>query len=320
MTPTAPFLAAPIFAAPIFAAMAEGPADGLAVWATTADSRKIRLGVWGLQAGQGTVFLFPGRTEYIEKYGRTATDLLQRGFATLCIDWRGQGLAERALADPLPGHVNDFAEYQQDFAAMLGFAKARGLPQPWFLLAHSMGGCIGLRSLMTDHPFRAAAFSAPMWGIQMPAWQRPLAGSAAAFAAQIGLAQRYAPGTGPETYVTTAGFADNTLTRDRGMWDYMGDHLRAEPQLALGGPTLAWLAAALTECRALARMPSPDLPCLVALGSHERIIDPAPIHARMAHWPGGRLEIYQDGEHEILMDRDRIAFLDQACALFRSQA
>ncbi len=71
------------------------------------------------RTAKGTVLLFPGRTEYIEKYGRAARDLYQRGFATLTVDWRGQGLADRMLEDARIGHVHYFTDYQKDVAAMI---------------------------------------------------------------------------------------------------------------------------------------------------------------------------------------------------------
>ncbi len=112
-----------ISAAPFFADLADGPDGGRAVWAETPDGWRIRLGIWG--AGErGTVLLLPGRTEYVEKYGRTARDLLARGYATVAIDWRGQGLAQRGLADRLVGHVDDFDEYQRDFDTLV--ARGRG--------------------------------------------------------------------------------------------------------------------------------------------------------------------------------------------------
>lgn len=303
--------------APLHAALAQGPEDGFAEWLTAADGRRIRVGVWGAgTARRGTVFLFPGRSEYVEKYGLTAASLAARGFATLTVDWRGQGLASRVLRDPVPGHVEDFAEFQLDVQALVAFARARGLAEPWHLLAHSMGGCIGLRTLMGSHPFATAAFSAPMWGIAIPAWQRPLAETTSWLATRLGAGARYAPLTGPNAYVTSAPFEGNTLTTDRAMWDYMANHLRAEPALHLGGPTMAWLRAALDECRALAAMPSPALPVHVGLGSHERIVDPAAIRARMARWPGGRLEVVPGAEHELLMEPGREAYLDRVTGLF----
>ena len=144
---------------------ADGPEGGYARWLQASDGVQIRVGVWPCSGAKGTVFLMPGRTEYIEKYGRAATDLAQRGYATVSIDWRGQGLADRPLDAQLTGHVDDFGEYQLDMDAVLTCARAEGLPEPWFMLAHSMGGCIGSfadnrrRTTLTELPA-----SVPMGG------------------------------------------------------------------------------------------------------------------------------------------------------------
>ena len=304
--------------APLHHRLADGPEGGFARWLQATDGVQIRVGVWPHEGAKGTVFLLPGRTEYIEKYGRAATDLARRGYATVTIDWRGQGLADRPLEEPMTGHVGDFAEYQLDMAAVLAFARAEGLPQPWFLMAHSMGGCIGLRSLMGEHPFKAAAFSAPMWGILIAAWMRPLAVSLATASRWLNFDNRLVPGTKESTYVLNSPFLANSLTTDPEMWDYMRQQALACPELVLAGPSLGWLQAALTECHALSQRPSPDLAVVTALGLQERIVDTGPIHARMARWPKGTLSMYPGAEHEVMMERPdtRARFFDEACALF----
>lgn len=306
--------------APLYAALAEGPPDGRAVWLTAADGVRIRAAVWAAGATQGTVFLFPGRTEYIEKYGRSAAVLAEAGYATLTVDWRGQGLADRPGKDRMVGHVEDFAEYQADFAALLAFANAQGLPEPYYLLAHSMGGCIALRSLMNGAPVQAAAISAPMWGILMADWMRPFANILSTSSRWLAFDHRYAPGTNSRSYVVDVPFVGNMLTTDAEMWDYMRQQALAHPELVLGGPSLGWLKAALDECAALAALPSPAFPVVCALGNQERIVDVRPVHARMAQWPGGRLDLYAGAEHEVLMERPatRAAFLASAVALFQA--
>lgn len=104
------------------------------------------------------MLLFPGRTEYVEKYGPAAGELAARGYATLTVDWRGQGLADRPLKDANTGHVARFSDYQKDIAALLDHAVREKLPKPWFLLTHSMGGAIGLRALYNALPVKAVAF------------------------------------------------------------------------------------------------------------------------------------------------------------------
>ena len=106
--------------APFFAAVAEAPPEARSVWLIPGGVR-IRVTSWSA-GDKGTVVLLPGRTECIEKYGRAAGDLLARGYSVITIDWRGQGLADRALTDPMKGHVNDFAEYQADLDALMAEA------------------------------------------------------------------------------------------------------------------------------------------------------------------------------------------------------
>ncbi|GLS87928.1 hydrolase [Cypionkella aquatica] len=307
--------------APLFQGVAEGPEGGCAFWLMAADGVRIRVGLWTHPGAKGTVLLLPGRTEYVEKYGRAAGDLRKRGFATLVIDWRGQGLADRALDDPMSGHVTDFAEYQMDFDEMVGFARAQGLPEPYFMMAHSMGGCIGLRALMRGAPVKAAAFSAPMWGILIAAWMRPMAVALTTASRWFKFDGRYAPGTGATSYVLTSAFTGNSLTTDAEMWDYMRSQALAHPELGLGGPSLGWLKAALSECHALTLLKSPAVPALTALGTQEKIVDVAPIHARMAAWQDGRLDLYPGAEHEVLMERaaSRTRYFDTTAELFSSQ-
>jgi lysophospholipase len=302
--------------APFHAELADAPAGAVAVWLKPGTMR-IRAAWW--KAGdKGTVFLLPGRTECIEKYGRAAGDLVQRGFSVITIDWRGQGLADRALADRLSGHVGDFAEYQEDLDALLAEARRAELPGPFFLMAHSMGGCIGLRALMRGLPFRAAVFSAPMWGIAMAAWLRPVAQMMTALAVPLGFSGRYSPTTGPEAYLLQVPFEGNVLTTDREMWAYMRDQVQAVPDFALGGPSLAWLRAALAECAALATLDAPRVPAICALGTAEKVIDVPPVHLRMAGWANGQLDLYPGAEHEIMMEGPSVRgrFFDRAAALY----
>lgn len=304
--------------APFHAALAEAPPGAVCAW-LQAGTARIRAAWW--QAGdKGTVLLLPGRTECIEKYGRAAGDLVARGFSVITIDWRGQGLADRALPDRMVGHVGDFAEYQQDLDAMLAQAAQAGLPKPYYMLAHSMGGCIGLRGLTRGMPVKAAVFSAPMWGIAMAAWLRPVASVVSALSRPLGYAHRYAPTTGGTPYLLQFPFEGNVLTTDREMWEYMRRQVAEMPELALGGPSVAWLNAALRECGALARMPAPKIPAICALGTAEKVVDVPPIHLRMSGWAKGALDLYPGAEHEIMMEGPaaRARFFDRAAALFEA--
>lgn len=293
--------------APLYCDPAEVPPGGRAVWLRADDGVRLRAAHWAFAGGgsaRGTVLVLPGRTECIEKYGPTVADLVAGGFDAVVLDNRGQGLADRPLADRMVGHIRDFADYQRDLNALRPMLD--GLPKPLFLLGHSMGGAIGFRALATGFPVLRAAFSAPMWGIRFSPGLGVIAVALARVSGALGRGTAYAPTTGPVPYVIAAPFEDNTLTSHRPTWDWMRAQLTAHPELQLGGPSMDWLAAAVAETRWIARQPAPRAPALTLLGSAERIVETASVTARMRGWPGGQLVLLPGAQHETLMEAPAI--------------
>ncbi|PRY94750.1 lysophospholipase [Hasllibacter halocynthiae] len=283
-------------------------------WIRAADGVRLRTLLVGPQDAAEEVLILPGRTEYVEKYWPTALWLASEGFRVLAIDWRGQGLSDRLDGDPALGHVVRFEDYQRDVAALVSLCGGGRR----HLLAHSMGGCIGLRALGEGLSVATATFSAPMWGIEIARHERPFAWALSWLAGRTGRANRYAPGRGPAPVADVPAEA-GMLTTDEETLDWMRRQTAEVPALALGGPSLGWLWEALREMRRLHRAPSPDVPCLTGLGTAERVVDPARIRSRMARWPGGRLVLHEGGEHELLMERPalRDAFRAQILAHLR---
>lgn len=292
--------------APLHTDIYPGPEPSAAYWADTPDGKRIRLGVWSPEGARGTVLIFPGRTEYIEKYGVAAAAFAERGLASIAIDWRGQGLADRLIDDPLVGHVDHFTDYQKDVAALMRAARNLNLPRPYFLVAHSMGGCIGLRAVIEGLAVQAAAFTGPMWGIHIAPHMRLPAQLLSTFMPKINQGHRMPPGSSREPYVLSAPFEDNMLTTDPAMFQMMRDQSLAYPEVQLGGPSYVWLREALAETKHLAQRAAPSLPCITYVGTNERIVDVPRIHARMEGWKGGQLREVEGAEHEILMERDTI--------------
>ncbi len=301
----------------LHADLAQGPEAGRAWQVTAGDGTRLRIATWPAGA-RGTVLIFPGRNEHVEKYGRVARDLARRGWSSAAIDWRGQGHSDRAPGAGNLGHVGDYAEYQRDVAAMLAAVRGAGLPEPLMLLAHSMGGAIGLRALAEGLPVRAAAFSAPMWGIHIAVYLRPLAHGLSAVGRRAGFGLREVPVGSRESYLAVTPFASNALTTDPETYGWMVAQARRDPRLALGRPTIQWLQASLADLRRLRSLPPPAVPVLVGLAGDETIVDNRAA-LRLAHtWPGARIETYAGARHELLMERAEVRdrFLDAALALF----
>ncbi|MEE9428083.1 MAG: alpha/beta hydrolase [Paracoccaceae bacterium] len=303
--------------APFFNDVAEGPANGAAFWIKACDGVRLRVAYWP-GGDKGTILLYPGRTEFIEKYGRTAMELTGLGYHVLAIDWRGQGLADRMLDDPQLGHVGKFSDYQLDVAAMMSAADDLKCPRPRFLMAHSMGGCIALRALHEGLPVKAVAFSAPMWGMSVAPALRPIARPLVHTMAKLGRGTARAPGTDAETYLKNAPFEDNLLTSDADMYAYMKRQSDAHPEMTLSGPTINWVQQSFAETAALQGMSPPNYPAIAFIGSNERIVDSNITLDLMTRWKRGDIETVPGAEHEIIMEKPktRAAFFAAADALF----
>lgn len=308
--------------APLNRLPGEAHSPGQAFFLRTEDGLRLRLGLWQPEGeATGTVLLFPGRTEYLEKYAPVAARLAVEGLAVLAIDWRGQGMSDRLLPDPRAGHIRDFADYQTDVVEIVLAADALALPRPWHLLAHSMGGCIGLGALLNGLPVRTAAFSAPMWGLHHPRVPDAVITGLTGTAHRLGRAELTAIGTGGGgTYLLDAPFRGNALTGDPLQWARLVAQAGSWPHLTLGGATYAWIAAARAECRRLAALPSPDLPALIGLGGAEAVISRAAVQNRAAVWPGARLLDLPGARHELMFEAAPVAeqFLTAALELFRA--
>jgi len=302
-------------------ALAEGPEGGQAWWVSTSDGVRIRIGGWHAPHPKGTILMFTGRTEYIEKYGRNAADFVAKGYNVLSLDWRGQGLSDRLIEDVRAGHVETFVDYQRDLAALMAHADDAGFAGPYYLIAHSMGGTIGLRALCEGLDVKAVAFSSPMWGIALPVQFRPFANLIAKTAVAFGHGQKYIVTGSPDSYVATHGFDGNELTNDADMYAYMQRQVHAVPQFALGSPTMKWLRSAFEEIAHIQAIPAPDVPCLTYLGTNEEIVNPSKVRKRASNWPGADLVVIEGGRHEMLMDvpglRGKIT--DEICSLFAAQ-
>jgi lysophospholipase len=291
--------------APLFNDIARAPSGGIAHWRTCEDGVRIRVATWK-KGTNGTILIFPGRTEFIEKYGPTVQNILDMGYSAAVVDWRGQGLADRIAANHQLGHIKHFHDYQRDVDEFLRAVQDAGLPNAHALIGHSMGGTIALRALHNGLSIENAIFSAPMWGIYVAPLLRLPAKLITDIGPLIGLAKRFSPNTNPENYVQVNPFEGNVLTNEAKTYRWLTEQLNAHPELGIGGPSINWLHQAFVECAKLRRLPPPKQKCLCFLGGEEAIVSPKAINKIMANWPNGKLVNVDGAQHEILMEEQYV--------------
>lgn len=272
---------------------------------SASDGAVLRMAVFKPEKpARGTIALFQGRAEFIEKYFETIGDLLERGFEVATLDWRGQGGSARELADPRKSHVDDFAQYQRDLAALIARMTHLRCPQPWFALAHSTGASILFEYAHNGgDAFQRLVATAPLvdvYGLRFPRGARLLADGLD----MLGLGAMFIPGGKPASMME---FEGNLLTSDRKRLARNLAVLVKAPGLAVGDPTIGWVNSAF---RQMQRFTQRDyvhgwrLPMLIVVSGDDRLVS-----SRAAERFAQRLDLAQlisipGARHEILMERD----------------
>ena len=272
----------------------------------TTDGIRVRTSFWAANDPVGTVFVFPGRADYIEKYGGLANFCLSNNLNIIAIDWRGQGLSERLLDDKNIGHIEDFKNYQNDVEVIIKEAKDASLVKPWIIFAHSMGGLIGLRTLHDNPVFEKVVFTSPMWGIQMPPILKSGSSIIISLISLIGKMETYAPTTSPETRILNEEYEFNKLTSDIRNFKLLRQQLIQHPDLQIGGPSSAWVSAALDEIEFQIGKEPPITPALCFLGEKEEIIDNLAVREFCKNWDSCDLISIPDAKHDLLMEKKMI--------------
>ena len=250
--------------------------------------------------------ILSGRTEFMEKYWETISDLRSRGFHVVAFDWRGQGGSDRLLSNPSKGHIPRFDDYLDDFDAVMKKAVAPLGDLKRHALAHSMGGAILLRALLRDDTlFERCTISAPMIGLAFERLKKN-ARFLVSLLAILGFSERYVPGGSP---APTMPFADNPLSTDRERHERADAVIATAPHLGIGSPTIGWVATAFA---AMAELQDPETalaistPVLIAAGAHDRITSTPIAESFASRMPNGRFLKLDGAEHEILLEQDHL--------------
>jgi lysophospholipase len=284
------------------------PDDAVTGMLKTPDGVHLRFARFAPPAGRrGTICILPGRTEWIEKYFETVRDLRNRGFAVAVIDWRGQGLSDRALSDRYKGYVGSFSQFDTDLETFMRDVVLPDCPPPIFALAHSMGATILLRAIARGQRwFDRVVLTAPMLGIAF-AQSAGIAGGLLRVVRWAGFGGIYVPGRYPGV-LDLRPFAGNPLTSDPVRFARSAAILEAEPALALGGPTVAWADAAFRAMRAMREPSFPARirqPILIIAAGRDAIVSNVVIEDFAMSLRAGTHLVVVGSQHELLMEQDR---------------
>ena len=297
------------------------PPGAVAGFIEAEDGRRLRVVRWVPTSAinKGTVCLFHGRAEFIEKYFETIRDLLARGFAVATLDWRGQGGSERPIRNSPRGHVDDFAEYGLDLEAFVTQVVLPICPPPYYAFAHSTGGLILLQNAATMRTrFRRYFMTSPFLGLGDYGVPEPMARLLATVLGSVGLSRMYVFG-GSARSVHLDEFEDNRLTGDPARYRRNQSLVRNLPNLAIGAPTVGWLRAAF---RAISEVTHPDyaerlrIPTLIIASTGDRVVSTRATEHFALSSKATTFVSLSGAEHELLQERE--GFREQVWAAFDS--
>lgn len=264
----------------------------------------LRVGWWApaeARPDRGTIVLATGRAEFIEVYAETVADLLARGHHVIAFDFRGQGGSHRRAARG--GHVDRFEDYVADLAAVVRFANQEGLPRPYHVLAHSMGGLVALLAAPTlEREVERMVLAAPLLELKALPAPAGLLSIAAGVGSVAGLSRRPIN----EPLAVPRQFAGNRLTTDPDRFEAVRLLVDANPELVTGPPTIGWVGAALRAMHAVRRRTGRALaiPTLFVASGQDAIVSTPAIDRFARQTPGAGLVIIPGARHQLLLERD----------------
>lgn len=283
-------------------------AGGNEFWLDRPGGIRLRAAVFGEPGARGWCVFLPGYTEFIEKNLETMAELRARGFAVATLDWRGQGLSSRLLADRHRGHVLRMEDHRDDALAVLEHVGALGR-RPLVVIGHSMGGHLALRVLMHRPEIAAAAvLIAPMLGISRAGLPNAAVRALVEALCTLGWQDSYVfggRGYGPRR----RRFEGNPLTHDAERFERMHRLIDAQPDLVITDPSFGWVRAAfrsINHVMAPGRLEAVRTPILIVKAGQETIVSNQAIDLAVRRLPNARLEPITSAKHEILRETDAV--------------
>ena len=270
-------------------------------------------------APKAIILMLPGLSEFGEKYAELARECLEKNYGFYVIDWAYQGRSTRHTQNPHKRHSDG---YDADLSDLDYFIKnIIKTEAPLMMLAHSMGGNIGLRYLSEySNTIKAAGFSAPMLGIQdlryTGALLEPLLKIVPCFH------EYYIPNGKNWSETARPHGGEGVFSSDPKRRKIHNAFCLSDPALQVGNVTIKWVYESLKSIRILKKkIPSIETPLLVALAGQEKLVDNAAIEKTMATVENVTLLQLPHAKHEILVecDESRNTFLEAFFELVETQ-
>lgn len=274
---------------------------------------KIRYAVFrsATREARGTVVLLQGRSECIEKYYETITDLTARGLWVATFDWRGQAGSGRLVSGSRAGHVARFADYEADLSLFLERIVLPDARLPFFIVAHSTGALVALSMAPElENRIERMVLASPFVALGGQSMSQRQIAVIARLASLMGLGKRtFRKGEPP------LGFTDNVVTSDARRFARNMAIYAEHPELSIGWPTARWLnetLGAMTRVTHQDHLTRIRIPTLLLCATADALVPRKAVNDLARIFRAARLIEIDGARHELFQEADR--FRAQALA------
>lgn len=282
------------------------PGNHAVGWFTGTGGKRLRYAIFrsDVTVARGTVVLLQGRNECIEKYYETIRHFTARGLWVATFDWRGQGLSDRLLKNPLRGHVRRFRDLEADLSIFLETIVLPETRLPFCMVAHSMGALVALSMApRLANRIERMVLTAPFVELSnqpIPTWVTRLITRLLRIAGFGWLS------SGKDRFPRP--FKGDALTTDIDRYARNQALYKAHPELRLGPPTVLWVNEMLGAMERVGRFEHLDqvkVPTLLIGAGNDPLVAQQAIESISNQFRAGRAIIIDGARHELLQEADR---------------
>lgn len=283
------------------------------------DGLRIHYEMYVHPEARGGVVISHGFTESAEKFREVAYRMYAQRLSVFAVDHRGHGQSDRLILPEFLTHVDNFADYVDDFERFVDqVVLPRSCGKPLVLFGHSMGGAIAALMLMRrSEVFSRAVLNAPMIQPLTKGIPFRIAQVMGRVLCAVGMGKRlmfgFCDGFDPQENFETG------CDTSRARFEYYLEKRRRMPHLQNMSPTIGWVRNAMDVTDVLlSRKNASAIACPVLLlqaetdGSvvneaEDKFIALVP-QGRLVQVPGSKHEIYAstddvlEGYYQMLFD------------------
>ncbi len=287
------------------------PAQAVVQSVLMADGWPVRTFEWPAPAKpRGSILFLGGRGDFFEKYLESMAHWQSLGWSITSFDWRGQGGSGRVGSNPNVGHIEHFSDWIGDLAEIYAAWSARSA-RPHVVIAHSMGGHLGLRAVIEQRiDPTAMVLISPMLGFNTGPLPASLAGWIVRMLASRGALDREAWADNAQKASAVWNERHTYLTHDSARYADEVWWKQHKPELAIGPPSWQWLIEAMASIKAIAApglLEAIKIPVMIIGTDGDKLVSAKAMRLIAARLPEAAIRMFdKDVAHEVLRERDEV--------------